>query len=169
MRGVGRWSSKSTRSPVSSWRQTRDLRGERQQLREELARLHDLLRDVRRGADAGPASPAAAGLMTEAAHKLSVQAAVTAMRDAERVVTSERVAQAVAEERAAYQQHRCVNQALRLMSPCSTLAHLPWVCLHPVLDNQISGLTGTVMLPSWQGFRRNERGSKMRQPRCKLS
>lgn len=67
--------------------------------------MHDLLRDVRRGADAGPAA-AAAGLMTEAAHKLSVQAAVTAMRDAERVVASECVAQAVAEERAACQKHR---------------------------------------------------------------
>ena len=46
--------------------------------------------------------------MTEAAHKLSVQAAVSAMRDAEQMAASERTVQAIAEERAACQQHRCV-------------------------------------------------------------
>ena len=91
----------------ASW-QTRNLRGERQQLREELARLHELLHNMRRSADAG-SNPAAAGAATQAVQAISVQAAIAAARNAERQAASERVAQAIADERAASRQCRCAH------------------------------------------------------------
>ncbi len=82
-----------------STRQTRDLRDERQQLREELGRLRELLREVRRGVNAG--SAAALNAAPEAAHESAVRSAVSAAREAERSAASERLGDAVAEIRAA--------------------------------------------------------------------
>lgn len=89
--------------------QTRDLKEERQQLREDLSRL----RTAFEASHAHP--PSALSPAGEASHQAALQAAAIVARDFERAAATERLAHAVSEERSAARRTRHGILSLRVL------------------------------------------------------